>query len=72
MKTTFTDLIYDTLMGNTSYPQLNLNKVKDQFCDVRNNEITILYGKTAYKIKIKQLKGRHENLTTISEDTEEV
>lgn len=65
MKTTFTDLIYDTLMGNTNYPQLNLNKVNDQFCNAKNNEITILYGKTAYRIKIERLKGRHEDLTTI-------
>ena len=41
MKTTFTDLIYDTLMGNTQYPQLNFNKVNDQWCDAKNNEITI-------------------------------
>ena len=65
MKTTFTDLIYDTLMGNTQYPQLNFNKVNDQWCDAKNNEITILYGKTAYRIKIERLKGRHEDLTTI-------
>lgn len=65
MKTTFTDLIYDTLMGNTQYPQLNFNKVNDQFCDAKNNEITILYGKTAYRIKIERLKGSHEDLTTI-------
>lgn len=65
MRTTFTDLIYDTLMGNTNYPQLNFNKVNDQFCDAKNNEITILYGKTAYRIKIERLKGRHEDLTTI-------
>lgn len=65
MRTTFTDLIYDTLMGNTQYPQLNFNKVNDQFCDAKNNEITILYGKTAYRIKIERLKGRHEDLTTI-------
>jgi hypothetical protein len=65
MKTTFTDLIYDTLMGNTNYPQLNFNKVNDQFCDAKNNEITILYGKTAYRIKIERLKGRYEDLTTI-------
>ena len=65
METTFTDLIYDTLMGNTNYPQLKFNKINDQFCDAKHNEITILYGKTAYRIKIERLKGRHEDLTTI-------
>lgn len=65
MKTTFTDLVYDTLMGNTRFPQLNFKKVNDQFCDAKNNEITILYGKTVYRIKIERLKGRHEDLTSI-------
>ena len=65
-KTTFTDLIYDTLMGNTLSPQLDFNKVNDQFCDAKNNEITILYGKTAYRIKIERLKGRHDDLISIT------
>ena len=66
MKTTFTDLVYDTLMGNTQCPQLNFNKVNDQCCDAKKNEITILYGKTAYRIKIERLKGRHDDLISIT------
>ena len=52
-------------MGNTQYPQLNLNKVNDNWCDAGQQEITILYGKTAYRLKIERLPGYHEDLTTI-------
>lgn len=61
----FTDIIYDTLMGNTQYPQLDLNKVNDNWCDAGQQEITILYGKTAYRLKIERLPGYHDDLTTI-------
>lgn len=64
-KSTFAERIFDTLFGNTQYPQLDFNKVNDQFVDYGKNEILILYGKTAYKIKVERIPGYHDNLTTI-------
>ena len=64
-KSTFTELIFDTLCGNVQYPQLDMDKVKDQFLDYEKNEIQILYGKTAYKIKVERVKGYHDDLTSI-------
>ena len=63
--TSFTDIIFDTLMGNKQYPQLNLDKVNDNWCAAKDHEILILYGKTAYKIKIEKLPGLHNDLSTI-------
>ena len=63
-KSTFTERLYDTLFNN-SYPQLDFDKVNDQFVDYGKNEIFILYGKTAYKIKVERIPGYHDNLTTI-------
>jgi len=64
-KSTFAELIFDTLFGNEKYPQLDRNKIKDQFIDYENNEIAILYGKTAYRIKVERVKGYHDDLTSI-------
>lgn len=63
-KSSFAERIYDTLFSNP-YPQLDFNKVNDQFVDYGKNEIFILYGKTAYKIKVERIPGYHDNLTTI-------
>lgn len=64
-KSTFAERIYDTLFGNTQYPQLDFGKVNDQFVHSGKNEIFILYGKTAYKIKVERISGYHDSLTTI-------
>ena len=61
----FAEKIYDTLFCNTQYPQLDLNKVNDQWLDYDDNEIVILYGRIAYKLKVERVKGYHDNLTTI-------
>ena len=61
----FIERIYDTLFNNVQYPQLDLSKVKEQFVDTSKNEIVILYGKTAYKLKVERVKGYHRDLTTI-------
>ncbi len=50
---TLVDDIYDTLMGNTNYPQLNLDEVENQelFVDTkRNGSITFDYQ--GYKVQI--------------------
>ncbi len=65
-KTTFVERIYDTLFHNSQYPQLDLNKVKDQFVDSNKGEILIVYGRIAYRITVEQLKGYHDDITTIS------
>ncbi len=74
-KSVFSELIYDTLMGNTQYPQLDCDKVNDNFIEYNinsttpdNGKIFILYGKTAFKITVERLKGRHENLTTVTQE----
>ena len=66
-KSVFSELIYDTLMGNTQYPQLDCDKVNDNFIEYNINSKTPDNGKTAFKITVERLKGRHENLTTIQE-----
>lgn len=63
-KSTFAERIYDTLFNNP-YPKLDFDKVNDQFVDYGKGEIFILYGKTAYKIKVERIPGYHDNLTTI-------
>ena len=60
----FTEKLYDTLFGNTQYEQLDFNKINDQWVDYKG-EIAILYGRTAYRIKIEQVPGYHDDLTTI-------
>ena len=64
-RSSFAERIYDTLFGNTQYPQLDFSKINDQFIDYAKNEITILYGRTAYKVKVERLNGYHNDLTTI-------
>lgn len=64
-RSSFAERIYDTLFGNTQYPQLDFSKINDQFIDYAKNEITILYGRIAYKVKVERLNGYHNDLTTI-------
>lgn len=65
-KTTFVERIYDTLFHNTQNPQLDLNKVQDQFVDSNKGEILIVYGRIAYRMTVERLKGYHDDITTIS------
>ena len=65
-KSTFAERIFDTLLHNSQYPQLDLSKVQDQFVDSNKGEILIVYGRTAYRITVERLKGYHDDITTIS------
>jgi len=49
------ELIYDTLMQNIVYPQLNVEKVGDCFIEKDKGIIHIEYDNTLFKLKIKRL-----------------
>lgn len=43
-KKEITDIIYDTLMGNTDYDQIKTSMVQNQECSAANGNITFKYG----------------------------
>ena len=52
LKSDLTDVIYDTLMGNTEYPHLDFDSVEDQEVDKNNCKIRLLLGGQWFCIKI--------------------
>jgi hypothetical protein len=47
-----TNIIYDTLMKNKNFPQLNLDDVKEQYVDASTGCIYLSFGESSYQIKI--------------------
>lgn len=53
-KEKLTELIYDTLMKNENYPQLDPKNVKTWIIERGTNSFKITYGKTTYKITVSK------------------
>lgn len=47
------DMVYDTLLKNTQYPLLDLDKIEDQEVDRGTGIITFLYDSIPVKILVK-------------------
>jgi hypothetical protein len=50
-----TNVIYDTLMGNTDYPQFDVSEVEFQDCDEPNREMWFQYKGFNYKLEVSLL-----------------
>jgi len=59
-----TNVIYDTLMQNRQYPQLDLEKVEDQDVDARIGNISFVYDGTGVVVDVRTSVVNESKVTT--------